>query len=156
MLQRADQGEENADQSCQVNSSMWPGPAAAHTQPVEYYSAALGAMLRDWRDSKGTNFPLGTMQLPPSTVRENAFLAPFYAKNDHSTKIGSGQTWEKLSKKAFSAGGKVSRPSGIKSDVGWAAGYSCSTGNQPRTPAGKQHANRSASRGFTKTGSRQQ
>jgi hypothetical protein len=53
MLQRADQGEENADQSCQVNSSMWPGPAAAHTQPVEYYSAALGAMLRDWRDSKG-------------------------------------------------------------------------------------------------------
>jgi hypothetical protein len=61
------QGEENADQSCQVNSSMWPGPPPAHTQPVEYYSAALGAMVRDWRDSKGINFPLGTMQLPPST-----------------------------------------------------------------------------------------
>ena len=62
------QGEENADQSCQVNSSMWPGPPAAHTQPVEYYSAALAAMVQDWRSSKGIDFPLGTMQLPPSTA----------------------------------------------------------------------------------------
>ena len=92
MLQRADQGEENADQSCQVNSSMWPGPAAAHTQPVEYYSAALGAMLRDWRDSKGTNFPLGTMQLPPSTVRKHAPFWRHLIQKDYFTKIGSGQT----------------------------------------------------------------
>jgi len=46
---------------------MWPGPGAARTQPVEYYSVALAAMLRDWRASKGVDFPLGTMQLPPST-----------------------------------------------------------------------------------------
>ena len=64
----ADQGEENADQSCQVNSSMWPGSGAARTQPVEYYSVALAAMVDDWRESKGVNFPLGTMQLPPSTA----------------------------------------------------------------------------------------
>lgn len=62
------QGEENADQSCQANSSMWPAPPAAHTQPVEYYSAALAAMVDDWRSSKGIAFPLGTMQLPPSTA----------------------------------------------------------------------------------------
>lgn len=60
------QGEENADQSCQVNSTMWPGPAAAHTQPVEYYAVAYEAMIRDWRQKKGVRFPLGTMQLPPS------------------------------------------------------------------------------------------
>ena len=60
------QGEENADQSCQVNSTMWPGPPAAHTQPVEYYAVALSAMVRDWRLKKGVAFPLGLMQLPPS------------------------------------------------------------------------------------------
>ena len=71
------QGEENADQSCQVNSSMWPGSAAARTQPVEYYSVALSAMLRDWRGSKGVNFPLGTMQLPPSTSVRPAFCREY-------------------------------------------------------------------------------
>ena len=60
------QGEENADQSCQVNSSMWPGPPAAHRQPIEYYSAAYAAMAEDWRAKKGVNFSLATMQLPPS------------------------------------------------------------------------------------------
>eukprot|EP01051_Picozoa_sp_SAG22_P009971 SAG22_NODE_869_length_6749_cov_3.048120_2_plen_278_part_00 len=62
----ADQGEENADQACQANSSMWPATPAAHVQPVEYYSAAYAAMLRDWRHSKGVSFAAGTMQLPPS------------------------------------------------------------------------------------------
>lgn len=61
------QGEENADQSCQVNSSMWPGPPAAHAEPIKYYAAALAAMVQDWRSSKGIDFPLVTMQLPPST-----------------------------------------------------------------------------------------
>jgi hypothetical protein len=60
------QGEENADQSCQVNSSMWPAPPAAHTQPLEYYAVAYEAMVHDWRQKKGYSFPLGTMQLPPS------------------------------------------------------------------------------------------
>jgi hypothetical protein len=41
------------------------------------------------------------MQLPPSTVRKNALLAPFYTINDHFTKIGSGQTQEKLRAKGF-------------------------------------------------------
>lgn len=60
------QGEENADQSCQANSTMWPAPPAAHTQPAEYYAVALAAMIQDWRQKKGIAFPLGTMQLPPS------------------------------------------------------------------------------------------
>jgi hypothetical protein len=50
----------------QANSSMWPAKPAAHVQPVEYYAVAYAAMLRDWRDRKGINFPIGTMQLPPS------------------------------------------------------------------------------------------
>lgn len=58
--------EENADQSCQANSTMWPANPAAHVRPVEYYSRAYEAMLRDWRDSKGIDFPVGTVQLPPS------------------------------------------------------------------------------------------
>jgi hypothetical protein len=45
---------------------MWPAPPAAHTQPLEYYAVAYEAMVRDWRLKKGSNFPLGTMQLPPS------------------------------------------------------------------------------------------
>ena len=60
------QGEENADQSCQANSTMWPAPPAAHTMPLEYYAQAYEAMVSDWRAKKGVAFPLGTMQLPPS------------------------------------------------------------------------------------------
>ena len=60
------QGEQNADQSCQANSSMMPGAPASHVEPVLYYSVAYAAMLRDWRDSKGINFSVVTMQLPPS------------------------------------------------------------------------------------------
>lgn len=60
------QGEENADQSCQANSTMWPSPPAAHTQPLRYYAVSYAAMIRDWRHKKGVDFTLGTMQLPPS------------------------------------------------------------------------------------------
>ena len=75
------QGEENADQSCQANSTMWPAPPAAHTRPLEYYSVAYEAMVRDWREKKGVEFSLGTMQLPPSvrTGVDPAVTNPMWA-----------------------------------------------------------------------------
>jgi hypothetical protein len=60
---------------------MWPADPTAHTQPLEYYAVAYEAMVRDWRKKKGINFPLGTMQLPPSvkTGVDPAISNPMWA-----------------------------------------------------------------------------
>eukprot|EP00039_Didymoeca_costata_P030232 m.28504 g.28504 ORF g.28504 m.28504 type:complete len:580 (+) comp8006_c0_seq3:35-1774(+) len=65
------QGEANADQACQDNGT-------SHTDAIEYYSVAYGAMVNDWRQSKGVDFPMATVQLPPS-VKAGTEPPPLYS-----------------------------------------------------------------------------